>query len=191
MNDALNEWFVREVLPYEKALYRYLARVWRNRSELDDLVQDVYVRVYEASEKARPLAVKPFLFATARHLVSDRLRRARIVSIEAVGDSDVLNVYMDEITPERSLNARQELKALARVFDQMSPRCREVIWLRRVDELSQKEVAQRLGISHRTVETYLARGAQLIADSLFTRNALRKKNRPKHSADKEPGHGEQ
>lgn len=189
MNDALNDWFVREVLPHERALARYFARVWRNRSDIDELLQDVYVRVYEAAKKSRPTSVKPFLFATARHLITDRARRGRIVSIESVGDSDVLHVYLDEFTPERSLNARQELKLLARVFDQMSPRCREVIWLRRVDELSQKEVAEQLGISHRTVETYLTRGMQMIADALFTRNALRAGGRRKRSNDTESEHG--
>jgi RNA polymerase sigma factor (sigma-70 family) len=189
VNPALNDWFVQEVLPYEKALARYLSRAWPNRSEVDDLLQEVYVRVYEAAEKAKPLAVKPFLFATARHLITDRLRRGRVVSIEAVGDSDSLNVFIDEITPERSLNARQELKLLARVFDDMSPRCREVVWLRRVDELTQKEVAERLGISHRTVETYLERAAQLLADALFMRNAHRVKKRLKQAADEELGHG--
>lgn len=184
VNEVLNEWFVREVLPHEKGLIRYLCRVWRNRSEVDDLLQEVYVRVYEAAGKARPVAVKSFLFTTARHLIADRARRGRVVSIEAVGDSQVLNVSPDELTPERRVGARQELKLLAGAFARLSPRCREVVWLRRVDELSQKEVARRLGISDRTVETYLMRGMQLVADVLYSRRARRVS--PRRSAGVEP-----
>jgi RNA polymerase sigma factor (sigma-70 family) len=189
VNDVLNEWFVREVLPHERSLARYLGRVWRNRSEVDDLIQEVYVRVYEAAGKARPTAVKSFLFTTARNLVADRIRRGRVVSIEAVGDSEVLNVSMDELTPERRLDARQELKLLARAFARLSPRCREVVWLRRVDELTQKEVALRLGISDRTVETYLMRGMQVVADVLYARRELRGGRRRGADVESERDHG--
>ena len=48
-------------------------------------------------------ASRAFLLATARNLVTDRLRRGRVVRIEAVGDPDVLNVIVDELSPERQL----------------------------------------------------------------------------------------
>jgi len=191
VNQELNEWFVHEVLPHERALVRYLNRVWRTRSEVDDLVQEVYVRVYESAEKSRPVAVKSFLFTAARNLMTDRARRARVVTIEAVGNIEELNAGVDEMTPERRLSARQELKALAGAFESLSPRCREVVWLRRVDELSQKEVAVRLGVSSRTVETYLMRGMQAFADALFTKQMLRVVRRRARNVEAEPGHGKQ
>lgn len=191
VNQALNEWFVREVLPHERALVRYLNRAWRTRSEVDDLLQEIYVRVYESAEKSPPVAVKSLLFTAARNLMTDRARRARVVTIEAVGDIEELSACVDEVTPERRLSARQELKALANAFESLSPRCREVVWLRRVDELSQKEVAARLGVSDRTVETYLIRGMQAVADALFTKPVLRVVKRRARTVRSEPGHGKQ
>jgi RNA polymerase sigma-70 factor (ECF subfamily) len=173
VDPALNDWFVREVLPHERILTRFLCRAWRNRAEVDDLLQEIYVRVYESAARARPQAVKAFLFSTARNLMVDRIRRERVVSIESGGDSDFSNVYRDEITPERRLSAHQELMLLMRVFTRMSPRCREVMWLRRVDDLSQKEVARQLGISEKTVESYLARACEFMADGLFRRKPIR------------------
>ena len=167
MLSHLDTWFEQEVLPHERSLVRYLTRVWPNNSETQDIVQEVYVRTYEAAKTTRPTAVKSFLFATARHLLIDKARRNRVVSIDAVGDLDVLNVSIDELTPERRLSARQEVKILAAAFSRLSVRCREVVWLRRIDVVPQKEVAKRLGISERTVETYLARGMRHIADALF------------------------
>src|SRR5262249_24423326 len=70
---------------------------------------------------------------------------------------------VDEISPERRAVAGQELARLARAFDRLSDRCREVVWLRRVRELSQKEVAARLGLSEKTVEKHLRTGARLLA----------------------------
>lgn len=191
MNQGLNEWFVREVLPHERALVRYLNRVWRTRSDVDDLLQEVYVRVYESAEKSRPVAVKSFLFTAARNLMTDRARRARVVTIEAVENIEELSAVVDEMTPERRLSARQELKMLAGAFEKLSPRCREVVWLRRVDELSQKEVAARLGVSGRTVETYLIRGMQAFADALFTKQILRVVRRYARNVEAGPEHGKQ
>ena len=168
---SLNLWFAREVLVHEAALLRYLARVWPNRHDVHDLRQDIYIRVYEAARLSPPSSAKAFLFSTARNLLIDRVRRSRIVTIRSVGDFAELNVLTDEVTPERQMTAGQELAQLARAFRRLPPREREVIWLRRVDELPQKEVAQRLGISEKTVETHLRRAVQTMANSLYSRTA--------------------
>ncbi|WP_133817258.1 RNA polymerase sigma factor [Tahibacter aquaticus] len=164
MDTTLDAWFVREILVHEAALEQYLRRCWSHSDELLDLRQEVYVRVYEAAGKLRPHQPKSFLFATARHLITDRLRRGRVVSIEPAGDFESLNVLVDEVSPERRFGARQILKRLAEAFDRLPDRCREVVWLRRVEELPQKEVARRLGITEKAVEKQIAKGMRLIAD---------------------------
>jgi RNA polymerase sigma factor (sigma-70 family) len=166
MDDALDEWFVREVLVHEQSLARYLSRVWPNPHDLQDLRQEAYVRVYEAARRRRPLAPKSFLFATAHHLILDRIRRRRIVAIDEVGDFDALSVMVEELSPERRASAHEELRRLARAFDRLPSRCREVVWLRRVDGLSQQQVAERLGISQKTVEKHVMKGMKLLADAL-------------------------
>lgn len=191
MNAALDAWFAREILVHEEALVHVLRRYWPHRDELHDLRQEVYVRVYEAAGKALPTQPKSFLFATARHLMTDRLRRGKVVSIEPVGDFEALNVLIDEVCPERRLGARQILKRLAEAFDRLPDRCREVVWLRRVDELSQREVAERLGISEKTVEKQMAKGVRLIAEYFYGGEPSRADSPRKPQADKETGHGKQ
>ena len=190
--ESLDTWFKREILIHEAALMLYLRRSWSQRDELHDLRQETYVRVYEAAGKARPAMPKSFLFATARHLMTDRLRRGRVVSIETVGDFEPLNVLIDEVSPERRLGARQVLKRLAEAFDRLPDRCREVVWLRRVEELPQKEVASRLGITEKTVEKHVAKGVRLIAEHFYGSDPARN-SRPRRAMDAEPenGHGQQ
>ncbi len=192
MDDSLDAWFAREILVHEDALVAFLQRAWPHRAEVHDLRQEVYVRVYEAAGKARPTAPRAFLFATARHLVTDRLRRGRVVSIETVGDLDALNVLVDEVSPERRLDARQVLRRLAGAFDRLPDRCREVVWLRRVEELPQKEVAARLGISEKTVEKQVAKGVRLIAEHFYGNGQTRRAAtaRPAEAEDGQ-GHGRQ
>ena len=167
MQATLDRWFIEEVLIHEEALLRYLHRNWRHRDEIHDMRQELYVRVYEAAGKGLPTQPKAFLFASARHLMADRIRRSRVVSIEPMGDFEPSHVLIDDVTPERWCGGRQALSRLATAFDQLPDRCREVVWLRRVEDLSQKEVAVRLGISEKTVEKHIAKGMRLLADTLF------------------------
>ena len=145
---------------------RFLQRHWPHRDELHDLRQELYARLYEAAAKARPAQPKAFLFASARHLMTDRLRRGKVVSIEPMGDFEPSHVLVDEVSPERWCGGRQALRRLSDAFDRLPDRCREVVWLRRVEELSQKDVALRLGISEKTVEKHIAKGMRLLADGL-------------------------
>lgn len=168
MAESLDTWFAREILAWEKSLLRYLMRTWYHRDEIYDLRQEVYIRVYEAASNDRPLAPKSFLFATARNLMADRLRRSRVVSIEARADLDVLNVLVDESSPEDHASAHEELHMLAHAFDRLPPRCREVVWMRRVEGLSQREVAERLGIGESMVEKHVAKAMCRLAEALLS-----------------------
>lgn len=167
MTSALDAWFVREILVHEEALVAWLARCWPRRDEVHDLRQETYARVYQAASRGLPQQPKSFLFATARNLMADHARRSRVVSIEPMGDFDASFVPMDELSPERWCGGRQVLARLAEAFDRLPDRCREVMWLRRVEELSQKEVAVRLGISEKTVEKHVAKGMRLVAAHLY------------------------
>jgi RNA polymerase sigma factor (sigma-70 family) len=161
------DWFVREVLPLEAALTQYLQHNWRNRGDIEDLLQDVYVRVFEAAQKQIPDRPRAFVFTTARNLLIDRVRREQIIPIEAASDLDALNVALDAPGPERSAMARDELRRLQIALDHLPPRCRQAVVLRQVDGLSRKQIASRMGIGEETVKEYLAEGVVALADMLY------------------------
>src|SRR5580692_11050024 len=94
-------WFVREVLPLEAMLMQFLRHNWRNESDITDIRQDVYERVYEAACQEIPQSAKACVFSTARNLLIDRVRRERIVPIEAAGDFETLEMRSDEPAPDR------------------------------------------------------------------------------------------
>ena len=167
MKQSVDQWFATQILPHEAALMRYLRRVWSRTADIQDLRQETYARVYESARKSLPRSPKSFLFATARHLIVDRLRRDRIVSIDYTQDVASLNVLVDELSPDRRLSARQELQCLAEAYGRLSEMARAVIWLRRVEGLSQRETAQRLGIHEGALESYMWRGLQAMADALL------------------------
>jgi RNA polymerase sigma factor (sigma-70 family) len=187
MDEDLDRWFIREIVAHEAALMRYLSRCWSDPAEIHDIRQDCYIRVYEAASKSRPLSPKSFLFQTARNLMVDHLRHRRVVSIESVEDLDALNVSVDELSPERRLGGLQELRHLSAAFDQLPQKCREVVWLRKVQGLSQREVGQQLNIAETTVEKHVARGIRMLAKFLFYDESKQRSSGAADAASKDSG----
>lgn len=185
----LDRWFAREILSHEASLTRYLHRARQRPTDVPDLRQEIYVRVYESAARALPTSPRAFLFQTARNLIVDRARRERIVSIDYTQDLDALNVLIDEISPEQRLSARQELKQLSTALDQLSDDCRSVIWLRRVEGLSQKEAAERLSLPEGTLESHLCRGIRALMKVVLGGGTPDQQRAKARGLDNETKHG--
>jgi RNA polymerase sigma factor (sigma-70 family) len=160
-------WFVREVLPLEAMLTRFLHKNWRNKADLEDFRQEIYAHVLDAAETKIPDRAKPFVFSVARNLLVDRFRKEHVVPIEAAAELDTLNIPADEPGPERSVVARDMLRRLQAAIDRLPPRCREAFVLKRIEGLSRQEIAERMGIAEQTVSDHIAYGMRVLADVLY------------------------
>lgn len=187
---TLEDWFCREILPHEPILMRFLARKWTHPHEVQDIRHDIYVRILEAAEKERPTQPKAYMFSIARHILIDRARRNRVVAIDLLEDLDVLNVLVDEKTPERHASGREQLQRLTTLINRLPPRPREVVWMRRIEGLSQKDIAAKLGIAEGTVEKHLVRGIRQLADALFGLQHGEGGGIRQPNLQTEPNHGE-
>ena len=67
--DDLEAWFIREVLPLEAVLIQYLSRGARNKADVEDLRQDLYMKVCLAAQSELPRVTRPFVFKIARNLL--------------------------------------------------------------------------------------------------------------------------
>lgn len=189
VDDSLEDWFVREILAHEEALTRYLLRAWSNPADVADLKQEVYVKVLEAAEKTLPTSPRYFLFAVARNHLTDRGRRSRIVPIDLLQDVDVLAVSMDELSPERRMGSFQQLERLVDAFEHLPDRCREVVWMRKIEDLAQKEIAARLKIAEGTVEAHLVRGMRLLTQRFYAVEADEDAETQGRKGERESQHG--
>ncbi len=173
---SVEAWFVREVLPLEAILMQYLRHNWRDSSDAEDLRQEIYIRVCQAARKEIPRPAKSFVFSTARNLLIDRARKEHVIPMAAVTDLDALEIAIDVPGPDRSVIARDELRRLQAALDQLPPRCREAIVLGRIEGLTGREIARRMGIAETTVSEHLTSGMHalnniLLRDANLTRQS--------------------
>jgi RNA polymerase sigma factor (sigma-70 family) len=166
-DDRIATWFVSEVLPLEAVLMQFLHHNWRNKNDVADLRQDVYVRICEAAQKQLPDHTKRFVLTTARNLLIDRVRREHVVPIEVAADMDGLGAVLDAPGPERVAMARDELRRLQSALDCLPLRCREAVVLAHVEGLPGREIATRMGVTEGMVSVHLAHGIRTLANLLY------------------------
>ncbi|WP_022677803.1 MULTISPECIES: RNA polymerase sigma factor [unclassified Novosphingobium] len=148
------------------ALRAYLKRRMRDGQDLDDMVQDVYLRVLSTPE-ADPVAnVRGFLRRVASNLLIDRYRRkaARLSEHHTTLDEHIVDD--GALAPERIASGRQELALLGDALEAIGPVARDAFLLVRVEGLSHKEAAQRLGITPKAVSHHVERTLARMAGRL-------------------------
>jgi len=166
-----NTWLAKDILVHERALRAYLRRFFKNVADVEDVVQDTYARLLSLNDSAST-AVRnwhAFLFASARNVALDRIRKARVVSLDALAEMGSADILDQTPSADETLNARQELGLLLDTIASLPDRCREALTLRKLYGLSQREIAERLAISESTVEKHVAYGVRLCAERMFAR----------------------
>lgn len=156
------EWVAIHVLKHESALRRWLQRTGVPVHEIDDLVQETYCKLSELSAVDHINDPRAYFFATARSLLLQRIRRDRVVRIDAASDQIYSQGVDQSPSPEETVGSRYELTKVLEVIAGLPKRYREVIELRRIEGLSQKETAKRLGVTEKIVENGLARGLKAV-----------------------------
>lgn len=152
------QWFAEQVQPHEPALRSYLRASFPALRDLDDVVQESYVRVWRR-HVSRPIqSTKAFLFTVARRLVFDGLRRERRSPIEAGAEVAVLSAPDACALVVERVSEAEKVELLIMAIDALPARCRDVVILRKLHLVPQREVAAQLGISEKGVEIQLARG---------------------------------
>ena len=166
MNQDVVDWLTKHLLPFEGELRGRLRRVCISSADVDDVVQEGYFRIMQMSSVAHVAEPRAFLVRMARNLVTDRLRRDAVVSIEAMANLEDLQAADATPGPEQVAMARAELKWVLGLIAELPDRCKEVFRARRIFGLSQKEAASSLGVTEKAVEYELMKGMELISDRI-------------------------
>lgn len=156
--ELTSRWFKDEVHPHDSQLKAYLRYSFPAVRDVEDVVQESYLRIWKAHAKQTIDSPKAFLFKIAQRLALDAIRHSRASPIEpAVSDFSKSSVVENRPGVAETASVNQEIALLLEAIDTLPSRCREILILHKLKRLSQLEVAARLGISGQTVRVQIAR----------------------------------
>jgi RNA polymerase sigma-70 factor (ECF subfamily) len=173
----------REILPHERDLRHWLQRRVLATADVEDVVQECYCRLAQLSDVTHVVSPRAYLFAMAGNIVRRQRKRARVVRIETLADAIGLEGESDPLTPERFAQAREELGRIQMALATLSTRARRIFIMRKVEGLSQKAIAQALGISESVVENEASRGLRSVLRQLTEPAAV-----PEHASPEGAAH---
>src|SRR6266487_2317864 len=137
---------------YWQRLYTFAFRYVRSKEDAEEVVQDVFFRIWRGRADWVPV----------RNAARDRLERAAVARRWGGHVGQVATVA----AIQSELEAAELVAAVQRALDELPPKRSAVCKLRLIDELSYAQIADRLGIREKTVETQLARGLKFLRERM-------------------------
>jgi RNA polymerase sigma factor (sigma-70 family) len=164
--DTVADWIAKEILPHEASVRKWLFRRWRSAIIVDDVIQEAYCRIAGLATVDHIYNPAGYFQRTVHAVAADTVRRAKKNGVVPMTENQWLNVIDLEPLADRSMEAGQQLGRVSRALSELSETCRRAIELRRIDGLSQKEVARQLGVSESVIENHIVRGLKKLLSSI-------------------------
>ncbi len=141
---------------FRPALMSYFLRRIRRHSEAEDLTHEVLLRLAERGASVDADRPDAYVFQIATNLLRDQSRRNKVRWDYAVTNSPV-ELSIDARDPHRVVEAKQTLEAVLATLNGLPERTRTIFILFRLEKMRQRDIAETLGISVRTVEQHVLR----------------------------------
>jgi RNA polymerase sigma factor (sigma-70 family) len=149
-----NRWFAEEVHAHDAQLKAYLRGSFPTVRDVDDVAQESYLRLWKVCATQPIRSAKALLFTVARRLAVDFIRRDRTVPREDIGHLAELSVLMEERDASFAEGLDEKVDLLSEAISHLPGRCRETFILYKIEGLSRRETAERLGLSEKTVAAH-------------------------------------
>ena len=156
-------------MEHQAFLKRFVARYFSDRQDIEDVVQDAYLRAYAAEASQEIAAPKAYLFRIARNVALNKLAKKSRQITDYLEEASSSAVKDTAPSADQELAAQELLGLYCQAIATLSEKCREVYLLRKVYGLSHKEIASRMSLSVSSVEKYLRQGI-LICDAFVRKN---------------------
>lgn len=164
-------WFAEHVQQHEALLRGYL-RGLAAPADVDDIVQETYARVLRAHGRGPIESPRGLLFATARNVTRDLFRRRAVSRTVSTSQFDVSQVIDHSPGVADTATRNNEADLLRSAIGALPDRCREILLLRKFENLSHREIAQKLGIAEHTVEAQLTKALRRCEEFFARKGAL-------------------
>ncbi len=152
---------------YRSAINAYFSRRLNDRSEAEDLTQEVFSSLARRADLADIDNVEGYIFRIAGNLLRQRARTAgRRPKISPEGFADPAGRLVDELSPERVALGHEAWDIFVQALQALPERSRTIFVLNRFEELSGREIALRLGVSVSLVEKDMIKAVAYLRERL-------------------------
>jgi RNA polymerase sigma-19 factor, ECF subfamily len=148
---------------WNRNLLQFLGRRVRSSIEVEDLAQEIYLRLLRAPDLLQVRNPQAYLLRVAGNVVAEWRRQSPPMGSFSIEEGDV---PIEECLPELVLDATLSQERVNQELARMSPMMRAIVLLRLRDEHSYKQIAQELDLTLRQVRRYLARGYECLRGAL-------------------------
>jgi len=145
---------------YYKPLCQCSTLYIRNYAAAEEIVADLFIKLWDNRHDQAILKVRNYLFVAARNLSLNHIQKKKnpVDSIEDLHMDQ--HLFQDMNTPFKILSARESNNSILHTIDKLPARQREVLLMSRIDQIDKNTISSLLGISVRTVETTLYQSIQ-------------------------------
>jgi RNA polymerase sigma-70 factor (ECF subfamily) len=133
---------------YYKPIKNFLYYKCGDVDQAEDLTQDVFMKLWDKREEINTETVKSYLYTIASNMLLNKIRHDKVVMNFAEKNRDAFN----EQSPHYALEEKEFKKQLEDTIGAMPEKQREVFLMNRIDEMTYKEIAERLELSVKAVE---------------------------------------
>jgi RNA polymerase sigma-70 factor (ECF subfamily) len=170
LNRMIREQFKREVLPLRNRLLTYARRLLGDVAEAEDVVQEVYVKLWHMrGELPSCDSVKALSVHITRNLCLNRMKQRRDRAQESLDGLAVLN---DEPEPDVALEQRDTVEHVMRIIDRLPDLQRAILRMKHVDGLEVEEIAGLTGSNPEAVRMNLSRARKKVKEEFFRMQKL-------------------
>jgi RNA polymerase sigma factor (sigma-70 family) len=169
------------------ALRSFISQFVLPTSDIDDISQEAFLRAYK-TELKRPIDhPKAFLFRIARNLaLTERSKKSSKIT-DYIEDFEYEEILMEDESLEDNIMAQQKLGIFCEAVATLTPQCRRTFLLKRVYEMSNKDIAKKMDIAVSTVEKHLSRALRHCHSVIKERYGEQELKRPAHIQNEPPG----
>lgn len=144
-------------LNYRKGIRRLLSK-FVSTDAIDDIVQETFVRSFEADLKQEIKYPRSYMFKTAKNLALNHLNKWDNKFNDSIEDFPLSPVELTSRSFEDDYESKERFLFFCKATEQLEGSVRKCFILKKVYGLSQKEIAQYLSLSESTVEKHVAKG---------------------------------
>ena len=143
-------------LKYNAALYRYLEQRLEEKEDIDDIAQEVYLRLIKYKNLDETKICLTLLRTIASNLLKDRARRQSVRATKAHISIDDVNIESSMASPEETLKSKEAIDAFKTVYKSLNKDCQRVYKFHRFKGYTYEKIAKKMGISKSMVQKHIS-----------------------------------